>query len=177
MVTEVLVSFLYNTVGEPWWAKADNAPFPAVMMTGSRYNSAPRPKACLSPNIFWHCRTPALASRVPKCRPNYPNPMTIDPSTALDNIKEGSDGKEAKHTGRPQSCRCDQTYGDDSKLISRLADNVRQQEETDFDMSLIPLWREGIMAFYSRSNFIFYILILLIYSFGFSMFANFGAAK
>ena len=56
-------------------------------------------------------------------------------------------------------------------------DNVRQQEETDFDMSLIPLWREGIMAFYSRSNFIFYILILLIYSFGFSMFANFGAAK
>ena len=58
------MSFLYNTVGEPHWAKADNAPFPAVMITESRYNSAPRPKACLSPNIFWHCRTPALASRV-----------------------------------------------------------------------------------------------------------------
>ena len=56
-------------------------------------------------------------------------------------------------------------------------DDVRQQEETDFDMSLIPLLREGIMAFFSWSNCIFYLLIFFIYFFGLVMFVSFGIAK
>jgi len=54
---------------------------------------------------------------------------------------------------------------------------VRQQDETDFDMTYEHSWQRFFGALYSIPNLGFYCLLILIYIFAFQMYAVFGSAK
>lgn len=56
-------------------------------------------------------------------------------------------------------------------------DAVRKVEETDFNMGFTHDWRQAVLALYSLPNLVFYLLLIFVYFFAFSMFANFGAGK